>query len=220
MLVISPGDIKIKHKDMVYTLKTFPYLGFAYSYLYYEPEVNHYKKVVLAHDPERDSVGYQDALTDNEKLIIQQFLATLDDPRVLAEFLDAHEKRPDAINLDVTDEPPAVPKHAVDANGFYQGQVVLPQAGLTEVSSFPPKDLYLESLGVAYKWDFDTDSWTVNGDYKEQRKHQYLNQLSLGDQLDAIIAAIDSLAKGQPVPEKFNQLLETITAIKQDNPKS
>ena len=73
---------------------------------------------------------------------------------------------------------------------------------------------------MAYKWNFDTNTWIVNGDYRQQRKKQYLTQTNLGDQLDAIIGAIDSLSKGQPLPDKFNQLLETITAIKQENPKT
>ena len=220
MIVISPNDIKIKHKGVMYTLNSCPYLGFSYSYLYYEPEVNHYKKIVLSQDPLNQSVGYQDQLTNDEKTLAERFLTSLDDPTVLAEFLDQYLKQPDVVNLDLNDAPPAVPKHAVDVNGFYQGQVVLPRLGLTEVASCPPKDLYLEPLGVAYKWDFDTSAWTVNGDYREQRKQQYLTQTNLGNQLDAIIGAIDSLSKGQPLPDKFNQLLETITAIKQENPKT
>ena len=220
MIVISPNDIKIKHKGVVYSLNSCPYLGFSYSYLYYEPEVNHYKKIVLSQDPENQSVGYQDQLTNDEKTLAERFLTSLDDPTVLAEFLDQYLKQPDVVNLDLNDDPPAVPKHAVDVNGFYQGQVVLPRSGLTEVASCPPKDLYLESLGVAYKWNFDTNTWIVNGDYREQRKHQYLTQTTLGDQLDAIIGAIDSLSRGQPLPEKFNQLLATITAIKQEKPKT
>ena len=104
-------------------------------------------------------------------------------------------------------------------NGFYVGQQVLPKEGLREVPSFPPKDLYLEPFGISYKWDTSINSWIVNGTYKERRKYQYLNQTTIGDQLDAIISAIDALSKGDALPEKFNQLLAEIEAIKLANPK-
>ena len=76
----------------MYTLNSCPYLGFSYSYLYYEPEVNHYKKIVLSQDPLNQSVGYQDQLTNDEKTLAERFLTSLDDPTVLAEFLDQYLK--------------------------------------------------------------------------------------------------------------------------------
>ena len=215
MLIISPNDIKLKHNGTTYNLKSFPFLGFGYSYLYYEPETNLYRKVVLNFNNE---YVYED-LTNNDKDNIDQFLQSLNNTETLSNFLDQHEKRPDIFNNDINNDPPATPKHAVDENGFYQGQQVLPKLGLTEVPSFPPKDLYLEPFGISYKWDKNNNTWVVNGTYKEKRKHQYLNQITIGDQIDAIISAIDSLYKGTEMPEKFKQLLEKIEDIKLANPK-
>ena len=215
MLVISPNDLKIKVNNNTYVLKSFPFIGFSYTYLYYEPEVNVYRKVVL----NLSNQYVYENLTDNEKQIVSLFLSDLEDQDKLQDFLTEHQKTSDTFQTDNNSTPSQTPKHAVDSNGFYVGQQVLPKAGLTEVSSFPPKDLYLEPFGISYKWDTGTNSWVVNGTYKERRKYQYLNQTTIGDQLDAIISAIDALSKGDPLPSKFNQLLAEIEAIKLANPK-
>jgi len=215
MIVITQNEIKIKHQSTVYALKSMPSLGFSYSYLYYEPEADLFRKVVLNF---KNEYVYED-LTDNEKLIIEKFLLDLDDTVFLADFLDQHEKRPELVRFDTNSEESVTPKHAVDNNGFYVGQQVLPKEGLTEVPSFPPKDLYLEPFGINYKWDLGNNKWIVNGTYQERRKYQYLNQTTYGDQLDAIISAIDALSKGHALPEKFNQLMAKIEAIKLSNPK-
>jgi hypothetical protein len=215
MIVITQNEIKIKHQSTVYALKSMPFLGFSYSYLYYEPEADLFRKVVLNFKNEH---VYED-LTANEKLIIEKFLLDLDDTVFLADFLDQHEKRPELVRFDTNNDTPATPTHAVNADGFYVGQQVLPKEGLTEVPSFPPKDLYLEPFGINYKWDRDNNTWIVNGTYQERRKYQYLNQITYGDQLDAIISAIDALSKGHALPEKFNQLMAKIESIKLSNPK-
>ena len=215
MIVISQNEIKIKHNGTTYNLKSMPFLGFSYSYLNYEPEVNLYRKVVLNFN---NQYVYED-LTSNEILIIEQFFSSLNDSEALTDFLDEHEKRPELVNFNTNSSPSVAPKHAVDENGFYVGQQVLPKDGLTEVPSFPPKDLYLEPFGISYKWDKNINSWVVNGTYKDRRKYQYLNQTTVGDQLDAIISAIDAISKGDDLPEKFNQLVSKIESIKLSNPK-
>ena len=216
MIVISPNDLKIKVNSNTYVLKSFPFIGFSFTYLYYEPEVNVYRKVVLDFN---NQYVYED-LTSNEILIIEQFISELSDSETLADFLSENEKRPEVARFNTDSTSSVTPKHAVDQNGFYVGQQVLPKDGLTEVPSFPPKDLYLEPFGIGYKWDSSINSWVVNGTYKERRKYQYLNQTTIGDQLDAIISAIDALSKGDPLPDNFRQLLEKIEAIKQSNPRT
>ena len=220
MIVISPNDIKIKHENKTYILRSFPFIGIHCSYLYYEPEINRYKKVTLTQTLEEQTKGYEDELTDDEKLICQQFLTSLNNLNILTEFLSEHEKQSSVINSNLNDEPPKIPKPAVDSDGIFMGQVVLPKEGLFEVPSFPPKDLYVEPFGISYKWDHDNDVWIVNGDYKEKRKYEYLNQTNIGDQLDAIISAIDSLSKQQALPEKFNELVTIVNNIKLANPKT
>jgi len=215
MIVISQNEIKIKLNGTTYNLKSIPFLGFSYSYLNYEPEVNLYRKVVLNFN---NQYVYED-LTNNDILLIEKFFNDLDDPEVLSDFLNENEKRLETVNLNTNNTSSVTPKHAVDENGFYVGQQVLPKDGLTEVPSFPPKDLYLEPFGISYKWDNSTNSWIVNGTYKDRRKYQYLNRTTVGDQLDAIISAIDALSKNESLPDKFNQLLSEIEAIKLSNPK-
>ena len=215
MIVISQNEIKIKHNGTVYNLRSMPSLGFGYAYLNYEPEVNLYRKVVLNFN---NQYVYED-LTSNEISIIQQFLSSFNDADTLSDFLDENEKRLEVFNLNTNNTSSVTPKHAVDQNGFYLGQQVLPKEGLTEVPSCPPKDLYLEPFGISYKWDSSTNAWIVNGNYKDRRKHQYLTRTTVGDQLDAIIFAIDALSKNESLPDKFNQLLSEIEAIKLANPR-
>ena len=212
MIVISPAGIKLTHQGNNYELKSMPFLGFSFSYLYYEPEANLYRKVV--ENTSRELV-YAD-LSDNEITLLEKFIAKLDNKDYLTEFLADNLKQPDYFESVIVNSgsQSQAPVHAVDSQGFYAGQVLLPAAGLTEVPTNPPQDLFLEPFGISYKWDFKSSSWEVNGDYKERRRLEYLKKVSIGAQLGALFNAVDALSKGQPLPADFTSILADIQDIK------
>lgn len=212
MIVISPAGIKLTHQGNSYELKSMPFLGFSFSYLYYEPEANLYRKVV--ENTSRELV-YAD-LSDNEIALLEKFIAKLDNKDYLTEFLADNLKQPDYFESVIANSgsQSQAPVHAVDSQGFYAGQVLLPAAGLTEVPTNPPQDLFLEPFGISYKWNFKSASWEVNGDYKERRRLEYLKKVSIGAQLGALFNAVDALSKGQPLPADFISILADIQDIK------
>jgi len=208
MLVISPSEIKVNHNDITYDLIGVPSLEFSFTYLYYEPETEHVRKVVKVND----ELVYQH-LTEDEIKLINEFLSKLDDDNYLENFLKEYKKIPEKF------DPPPQLKHAVNEKGHYVGLQVLPQPNLIEAPSFHPKDTYLESFGISYHWDQINNTWVINGDYKEKRKLEYLRNIGIGDQLGALFNAVEALSKGNPLPEDFNSILSTIKKIKEDIPK-
>ena len=212
MIVISPAGIKLTHQGNSYELKSMPFLGFSFTYLYYEPEANLYRKVVENTDKE---LVYAD-LSDNEITLLQEFVAGLNNKDTLTEFLAENLKQPDYFESVIanTSTKSQSPVHAVDSNGFYAGQVLLPAAGLTQVPTNPPQDVFLEPFGISYKWNFKSNSWEVNGDYKERRRLEYLKKVNIGAQLGALFNAVDALSKGQPLPADFTKIWSDIQDIK------
>ena len=189
-----------------------PFLGFSFTYLYYEPEANLYRKVVENTNKE---LVYAD-LSDNEITLLQEFVAGLNNKDTLTEFLAENLKQPDYFESVIanTSTKSQSPVHAVDSNGFYAGQVLLPAAGLTQVPTNPPQDVFLEPFGISYKWNFKSNSWEVNGDYKERRRLEYLKKVNIGAQLGALFNAVDALSKGQPLPADFTKIWSDIQDIK------
>jgi hypothetical protein len=208
MLVISPSEIKVTHNNITYDLIGTPSLEFSFTYLYYEPEIGHVRKVVKVND----ELVYQH-LTEDEVKLIQEFLSKLDDDNYLENFLKQYKKIPEKF------DPTPQLKHAVNDKGHYVGLQVLPQPNLIEAPSFHPKDTYLESFGISYHWDQINSTWVINGNYKEKRKLEYLRSIGIGDQLGALFNAIEALSKGDALPEDFNSILSTIKKIKEDIPK-
>jgi hypothetical protein len=90
---------------------------------------------------------------------------------------------------------------------------------MKEVPSPPPKDVYIESFGVNYKWDEINKEWKVRNGYKENRKLEYLRNIDIGDQLGALFNAVEALADGQPLPDDFKHILSKIKLIKSSIPK-
>lgn len=212
MIVISPAGIKLTHQGNSYDLKSMPFLGFGFSYLYYEPEANLYRKVIENTNKE---LVYED-LTDNEITLLQDFVDNLNNKDTLTEFLAENLKQPDYFETVIANSgtESKTPVHAVDSQGFYVGQQVLPVDGLTQVSSNPPQDLFLEPFGIAYKWNFESNTWDVNGDYRDKRRLEYLKNISIGAQLGALFNAVDALAKGKPLPADFTTIMSDIQGIK------
>lgn len=215
MLVISPSEIKVKHNGVVYDLIGTPSLEFSFVYLYYEPETNNLKKVV----PLVDQLIYQD-LTRNDVMLIQEFLSKLDDEEYLESFLQRYGKVHDVFK---PEEPKVeLPKrlmHAINDKGYYIGMYEDLSEGMMEVSSQPPKDLYLESFGINYMWDQINRQWQVRGGYKENRKLEYLKNIDIGEQLGALFNAVEALADSKPLPDDFKNILSKIKLIKSSIPK-
>lgn len=212
MIVISPAGIKLTHQGNSYELKSMPFLGFSFTYLYYEPEANLYRKVV---ENTSGELVYAD-LSDNEIALLQEFVNKLNNKDYLTEFLADNLKQPDYFESVIANSgsQSQSPVHAVDSQGFYAGQVLLPATGLTEVPTNPPQDLFLEPFGISYKWNFVNKTWEVNGDYKERRRLEYLKKISIGEQLGALFSAVDALSKGQTLPANFIKILAEIQDIK------
>jgi len=215
MLVISPSEIKVKHNGVVYDLIGTPSLEFSFVYLYYEPESNNLKKVI----PLVDQLIYQD-LTRSEVLLIQEFLSKLDDEEYLEAFLKQYRKVHDVFKheeLKLVVQKTLV--HAINDKGHYIGMYEDLPEGTTEVSSQPPKDMYLESFGINYMWDQINRQWQVRGGYKERRKLEYLKQIDIGEQLGALFDAIEALANDDQLPDDFKNISSKIKLIKSSIPK-
>ena len=212
MIVISPNEIKLKHNNIRYELKSMPFLGFSFDYLYYEPEVDLFRKVIKNSN---NDLVYVD-LTENEIDLIKNFLATLNDATILTDFLTDNLKQPEYFDATIPNNISAETVtyvHTVNAAGVYQGQQALNE-NLIQVPAAPPRDVYLDAFGLSYYWDFNVNDWKLNGGYKEQRKLEYLKTLSIGDQLGALFSAVDALAKGNPLPADFISILSDIQSIK------
>jgi hypothetical protein len=218
LLVISPNEIKLQLDEQIYKLRSFPSLGFAYSYLYYEPISGNLQKVLEDHNHQLILVP----LTDNDILLIQEQLAKFSDAAYLQTFLEQHEYRPELFAAPGSNEnaPPGIPVHCVDSNNGYMGMQILPQPGLKQVSKSPPKDLYLESFGVSWIWDDAAADWVVQGNYKDQRRLRYLEDVPLTEQIGALMQAVQALSQGQPLPADFISLVNKIQDIKNNIPKA
>ncbi len=215
MIVISPSEIKVKHKGITYDLIGFPSLEFSFVYLYYEPETNNLKKVV----PLVDQLIYQN-LTYDEVKLIEEFLLKLDDEEYLEAFLKQYIKVPDVFKHESQPEVAKQYVHAVNDKGDYLGmREDLPQEGMFEVPCPPPKDLYIESFGISYKWDKINSQWMVRNGYKENRKLEYLKNIDIGEQLGALFGAVDAIANNKPLPNDFKSILSKIQLIKDSIPK-
>jgi hypothetical protein len=218
LLVISPTEIKIKVNDVFYNLVEFPSMGVDYTYLYYEPETENVKKVI---SNDNGDLVYE-SLTNEEITLIEDTLGALNDPQVLTEFLSKHEKKPVYFipPAPLESAPPAVPVHCVDKDNSYCGQKVLPQEGYKEVLFEPPESLFVYPFGVSYRWNDEIQNWKIVDGYKGERRAQYLKTIPVGDQLGALVSAVQALANNQPVPEEFNKIVLAIQEIKNNNPKA
>lgn len=216
-LVITAEEIKIQHAGNEYRLSGFPSLGFPFSYLYYEPVSNNFKKVL---EDDQHQLFYAN-LTDNDILLIQEQLTKFNDAEYLTAFLAQYEFRPELFAAPGAAEnaPPRQPVHCVDATNSYVGMQILPQTGLREVTKAPPKDLYLESFGISYRWNDDTADWVVNGNYADQRRLEYLKQIPISNQLGALFGAVQALANNQSLPVDFVEIMEKIQQVKTSIPK-
>ena len=215
MLIVSPSETKVKVNNIVYVLKALPSLEFSFKYLYYEPETDNLKKVIQL----EDQLVYQN-LTYDEVKLIQEFLSKLNDPDYLTTFLKEYKKLPDVVRQEELEvDPPKKFIHTVNDHGHYLGIYEDLLQGMKEVPCPPPKDIYIESFGVNYKWNEINKEWEVRNGYKENRKLEYLKNIDIGEQLGALFNAVEALASGEPLPDDFKHISSKIKLIKSSIPK-
>lgn len=216
LLVISPTEIKVKVGTTFYNLVGFPSMGISFTYLYYEPETNHVRKVI----PSTDGNLVYEALTADEISKIEQQLNLLNDADYLANFLNEYEKKPEPFIQDdtIAEEDPLV--YFVAADKVTSGSKPRSQlnAGDIEVSHEQ-----IESKGFSNSvipetiWN-DAQGKFEGKTYKDKRAFAYYDQLKYNDQFAAIWAFIQS--SGISLPAETQAALDKITAIKAANPKA
>jgi hypothetical protein len=207
LLTIDPQKIRVKIGEESFDLSGFPALPFEFTYIYYEPEFNHTRKVV---NNGTDLVWAD--LTEDEILAIEELLSNTDDWDsfiVLPEVFVAPQQTVESV-------PTGLIANANTGEFAGIGPIV---DGFVEVSSEPPAGKYDEFTGVVYRWDNVAKVWALQGGYKAQRKEEYLTQVNIGDQLGAIINAINALSAGNPLPQDFIEISDKIDAIKLSIPK-
>lgn len=206
-LVIDSAKITAVVDDVPYELNGFPSLPFSFTYLYYEPDLENTRKVVRS----GDDLVYEELTKDEQQHIVN----ALRDFQHVEPFI----KQPE---LFVPPTAPEVPEikvvHCADLTGLYVGSRELTE-GYVEVSGPPPLGRYDQCMGVSYRWRSATGEWVLTGGYSEQRKEQYLQQVNYGEQLGALIKAVEALANSEPLPQEFLDIAEKIAKIKSDIPK-
>jgi hypothetical protein len=208
LFVISPTEIKAKVNDVVYDLAYAPPIQFAFKYLYYEPEVNHTRKV-LEHD---GKLIYVD-LSESEKANIEMYLANTEE---LEKAKKAHDEFVELA------QPVRARKVAFscDAEGKYKGmREVGFEEGYFETTCRPPAHIHDKSWFFDYTWDFDAKEWVLEGGYNAHRRKAYFDAILVGDQLGALTAAIVALANNQPLPTEFTDIVAKINTVKTSIPK-
>lgn len=206
-LTIDPQQVRVKAGEKTYELVGFPPLPFDFTYLYYEPATNHTRKVITL-----DGQLVYDALTEAEMAVIEE---TINNEALMKQYEKVYEVFEAPAPTD--DFVPEV-DHCVDGEGKYQGVRAI-TAGYVKVPGFPPESKFDSFLGVVQRWNSITNAWEIKGGYAEERKAEYLQQVPIGQQLGALIAAVDALSKGQPVPVEFTEIVSKIEAIKATIPK-
>lgn len=205
-LTIDPQQVRVKCGEKTYELVGFPPLPFDYTYLYYEPATNHTRKVITV-----DGQLVYDALTEAEMTVIEETIAN---DALMQQYQKVYEVFEAPAPTD--DFVPEV-DHCADGEGKYQGIRAI-TAGYVKVP-VPPESKFDSFLGVVQRWNSITNAWEIHGGYGEKRKAEYLQQTPIGAQLGALIAAVDALSKGQPVPVEFTEIVAKIAAIKTAIPK-
>lgn len=208
LFVITPTEIRAKVNDVVYDLAYAPPIQFAYKYIYYEPEVNHTRKVV-EHNGE---LIYVD-LSESEIANIEQYLSNTEEL----------EKAKIAYDKFVEEAKPQLSRRVTfscDANGKYKGmREVGFEEGYFETTCRPPAHIHEASWFFDYTWNFDTQEWVLEGGYQAKRKKAYFEAILVGDQLGALTAAITALANNQPLPQEFTDIVDKINHVKATIPK-
>ena len=207
LLTIDSEKIRVRCGEKAYELVGFPPLPFEYTYMYYEPATNHTRKVITL-----DGQLVYDALTEAEMAVIEETIAN-------EALMKQYEKVYEVFEAPApTDDFVPEVDHCVDGEGKYQGIRAI-TAGYVKVPGVPPESKFDGFLGVVQRWNSITNAWEIKGGYGEERKAEYLQQTPIGAQLGALIAAVDALAKGQPVPVEFTEIVAKIAAIKTAIPK-
>jgi hypothetical protein len=215
LLVISPTEIKVKVGTTFYNLTGFPSLGINFTYLYYEPETNHVRKVI----PGADGNLVYEALTADEISKIEQQLNLLNDADYLANFLNEYEKKLESFVQDntVIAEDPQV--YYVASDKVTSGSKLSSQLNSDDIEitheQLDSKN-FSNSVTPDSIWD-DAQAKFVGKTYKDKRTFAYYDQLKYNDQFAAIWAFIQS--SGIVLPAETQAALDKIIAIKAANPK-
>jgi hypothetical protein len=196
-IVISSKEIKVNGIP----LSTLDNIGFEYKYVYYEPEVPNYFKIVNG----PDNAEYRVELTDEEKVTCESFLASWVAPE--PEQTEISVQAEDPIIYFVTTE--GVLGGCKPKSQLQEGEVKIPQESIKSVE-------YASVNHIDFTWDAEKAGFVGLG-YKNQRLKRYYDEVRINEQLDAIWDFIE--LSGLPLSTKTQAVFDKIKLIKQQIPK-